>query len=89
MAATRIEWHDYVAVLSGMVPDGLHPAGAVTIWGWIRDMIEAAEHDDAATFARLALLIAGKVDLELEWQAQDREYVHDKDGLVALVSYPA
>jgi hypothetical protein len=53
----------------GIVPDNLHPAGAVTIWGWIRDMIEAAEHDDVEAFARLALMVAGKVKLELEWYA--------------------
>jgi hypothetical protein len=56
----------------GTVPDDLHPAGLATIWVWIRDMIEAAEHDDAAMFARFAILIAEKVDQELESYEQGR-----------------
>ena len=73
MSATRIEWHEYVAALRSIVPDGLHPAGAVTIWSWIRDMIDAAEHGDAEAFARLALMVGKKVDQELKWYAQDTD----------------
>ena len=71
MSAIRIELRDYLETFRGIVPDDLHPHGMVTIWGWVRDMIEAAEHDDAATFAQFALLIADKVALELQWYAED------------------
>ena len=70
-AVRKIELHDYVAALRSMVPDDLHPTGMATIWGWITDMIEAAEHDDAAAFARLAIMVADKVALELQWYAED------------------
>jgi hypothetical protein len=39
--ASLIEFHEYVAALRGAIPDGLHPAGMVTIWGSIRDMIDS------------------------------------------------
>ena len=34
-------------------------------------MLDAADHDDAATVARFADMIAEKVEQELEWYAQD------------------
>jgi hypothetical protein len=70
MTATKIALQDYAATLRSMVPD-LHPAGMATIRAWFAEMMDAADHDDAETFARLALLIAEKVDQELEWYAED------------------
>jgi hypothetical protein len=35
------------------------------------EMLDAADHDDAATVARFADMIAEKVEQELEWYAQD------------------
>jgi hypothetical protein len=33
----------------------------------------AAHHGNAATFARFAIMIAKKVDLELQWYAEDTD----------------
>jgi len=70
MAATKIELHEYVAALRSMVPY-VHPVGRATIESWIPEMEIAAHHSDGATSARFALLIAKKVDQELEWYAED------------------
>jgi hypothetical protein len=38
-------------------------------------MHEAADHGDTATFAKLALSIAEKVNRELQWYAEDTEFL--------------
>ena len=35
--------------------------------------MKRGEHDDAEAFARLALMVSEKVDMELEWYAEDTE----------------
>ena len=44
----------------------------VTIDRWLAEMNEAAARDDAVTVAKLARWIKEKIELELEWQREDR-----------------
>ena len=74
MSASAIDLHDYVHALRASIPY-VHPAGRATIDDWLREMHEAADHGDTATFAKLALLIAEKVNRELQWYAEDTEFL--------------
>lgn len=70
MSGSSISLRDFVEQLRISVPC-VHPAGRATIDHWLMDMVDAADHGDAATVARLAVLIAGKIELELQWQRED------------------
>jgi hypothetical protein len=78
MTVTTIELHDYVEALRANIPY-VHPAGRATIDSWLDEMHNAADRGDGVTFVRLDLRIAGKVEQELAWYAQDtspREAAH-------------
>jgi hypothetical protein len=53
---------------SSIEVEGLHPHGAATIFAWIADMHRAAREGDTAEVARLARMIAEKVELERKWR---------------------
>lgn len=70
MTAITISLHDYVDTLRSTMPY-MHPAGRATIDAWLAEMNDAADHADAATFAKLAQRVTDKVDQELVWQQED------------------
>jgi hypothetical protein len=79
MTASRIEWHDYLEALRASLPY-VHPAGRATIDAWLADMSVAADIGDAATFATLGLLVADKVNQEIEWQRRDAAFTQNRAG---------
>jgi hypothetical protein len=66
----RVNLHAYIEDLRATVPY-VHPAARATIHSRLQDMHAAADHDDAGTVARLARLVAKKIEQEIEWQRQD------------------
>ena len=72
MSATQIKLRDYVETLRHTIPH-IHPAGRATVHQWLQEADGAAHNDDAAAVARFALLIASKIEQELQWQRQDAE----------------
>jgi hypothetical protein len=70
MTATGIELWEYLESLRAAVPY-VHPAGQVTINEWLSEMRDAVERGDVAEFARLAVMVAEKVDQELGWYSED------------------
>jgi hypothetical protein len=67
MTATWTDLHAFIEDLRASVPY-MHPAGRASIDAWLSEMHDAADQDDAATFARLARLVTDKIKQEIEWQ---------------------
>jgi hypothetical protein len=72
MSATVIDLRDYVQTLRDILPH-VHPAGMATIHTWLSEALDAADHDDAATVARLVCRIGRKVEMELRFQCEDAQ----------------
>jgi len=74
MTATMTDLRAYVEDLRAYVEDlrasvpYVHPAAQAIIHEWLQEMRDAADQDDAVTFARLARYVADKIKLEIEWQ---------------------
>jgi hypothetical protein len=75
MTANRIEFDDYVEQLRRAVPY-LHPVRRVTINIWIDDMIDAADHGDARTVAKLAQRVQEKIEQEQKWQRENLAFTN-------------
>ncbi|MGC2087040.1 MAG: hypothetical protein WA702_27165 [Bradyrhizobium sp.] len=73
MSATRMDLHGYVEALRETVPHSIDPAAKLTIESWLAEMNTAADIGDEHTAARLAWMIAEKVELELERQRHHRD----------------
>ena len=67
MTATTTDLHAYIEDLRATVPY-VHPGAQATIHSWLQDMHDAADQDDAVTFARLARHVSDKIEQEIEWQ---------------------
>lgn len=65
----RRELRDRVEQLRRTVPY-VHPAGGATIDLWYREMLDAADHGDDETIAKLARLIHEKIELEQKWHEE-------------------
>jgi hypothetical protein len=83
MSATSISLRDFVETLRATVPY-VHPAGRATIDDWLTEALDAADHGDAATVARLASFIAEKVEQELQWQADDARDVLSRSASASM-----
>lgn len=68
IAITLVDFADSFAAKTNSldVPE-IHPAGGVTIWGWLCEMRDAAQSGHADEVAMLARRVTEKVALEREW----------------------